>query len=385
MWLASGLPGFCGLGLTMLALAARSSQLDAEPSSALSAASAVTSHNIVERPAEPASPWPCPGGFASECVNDYLKLARRSGPQGEDRARCRVQVADELALLHAQPPQGQFQDEPPLPAAQLGAEIRAALSLDELTALRGEHPLAVISHSVVSKPAGFAVEKLFLEAEPVGRVPLVVLRPEQHSGPLPVVLALPGHNTEAEDFLAETFPNVMSQGYMVVTPTFRGYHGAEIEHQVSVELLCAGRSFLGVRHFEVLLILEYLRALQARGEAGPIALLGHSGGAGIANAMLWYQSADLVAVASDLVSNYLNVSYPTTATGAPEFGKTRVMCESNAALHKLAVPISNFGIAPVPVGQWPYGYTRGREFLWRFLGDHFARADNLPGVTDSMR
>jgi len=227
----------------------------------------------------------------------------------------------------------------------------------------------VIRHSV-SRGAGFDVEKLFLVADPVGRVPLVVMKPRLSSGPLPVLLALPGHNTEAEEFLIETFPDVMEQGYLVVAPTFRGYHGAEIEHQVSVELLCGGRSYLGIRHYEVLLVLEYLQELQARGEVGAIGLIGHSGGAGIANSMLWYQGHELAAVATDLISNYLNVSYATNDDGEPVPGETRVMCESSPGLHQLAVPISNFGVAPVPVGQWPYGYKKGREYLWQFFAEH---------------
>jgi len=54
------------------------------------------------------------------------------------------------------------------------------------------------------------------------------------------------------------------------------------------------------------------------------------------------------------------------------------MCESSAGLHKLAVPISNFGIAPVPVGQWPYGYRKGRDFLWKFFAEHFKRNQASP-------
>jgi len=285
-----------------------------------------------------------------------------------------VETADKIARLSAAPPEGQFLDEPPLPAEVLGRKIQEAIRLQSVLKARNDGPLRVIRFPSTQHGETMRTQ-LFLSAAPVGRVPALIARPMNRSdAPLPAVLALPGHNTSAEDLLTATLPGLVERGYVVMVPFFRGYHGVGAEHRATLELLCGGSSFTAIRHYEVLLALEYLEYLRARGQVGPIALVGHSGGAGIASALAWYQGERFAAVASDLVTTYINVTYEQDDAGQPIPGRATVMCESNEELHKLAVPIANFGMAPVPVGLWPYGFTRGRDFLYRWLDEQLGVA-----------
>lgn len=280
-----------------------------------------------------------------------------------------LETADHIARLSAAPPEGQFLDEPPLPREELGQKIQDAIRLSSVLKARTDSPLGVVRFP--SEQVGSTTRtRLFLSAAPVGRVPVLLARPtEQPPSPLPAVLAVGDHNTEPEDVLGQILPGLVERGYVVLVPLFRGYDEVEKEHRATLELLCGGSSFTAIRHYEVLLALEYLEHLRARGEVGSIALLGHSGGAGIANAMAWYQGSRFAAVATDLVATYINVSYDQDEQGQPISGTALVMGDSNQQLHQLAVPIANFGMAPVPVGLWPYSFTKGRDFLYRWLDD----------------
>jgi len=323
---------------------------------------------VVETGPDRQHAWPCGDELVSDCVGNYLRFARRNGAS-PGREECLVETADRLARLSAAPPEGQFLDEPPLPAPELGTKVRQAIRLDSVLEARAGAPLrASVARQYEYEES--TMTELFLTAAPVGRVPVLLARPKAAGqGPLPAVLALPGENTEALDFLVKTLPGLLERGYVVAAPSFRGFEGGELEHRVTLELWCGASSFGAIRHYETLLALEYLEHLRARGEVGRIALVGHSGGAGIANALMWYQGHRLAAVASDIQMSYISVNYDQDEAGQPLPGTISVLGESNEQLHQLAAPINNFGMAPVPVGLWPYGYKRGQEFLYRWLDE----------------
>jgi hypothetical protein len=239
--------------------------------------------------------WSCDGeDEPSNCMDDYLAVAHRTLDDDFDLDACRAQVvrqAEELwAVVEVEwaPPNYWSTDE-------LREGILEAIALPELHALRPANPelhVRVISSETLD---GHIDSFLVIEDPLLGDVPARRLTPLVQ-GPNPAILVLPGHPSQPDptvEFADDNHGRLLARaGYDVMILSQRAYNGLP-EHLATTSMLCAGLSMVAVRHLEALLLKRVLQHLQDEGTVGPIALMGHSGGAVQSNALArWDESFD---------------------------------------------------------------------------------------------
>jgi len=125
--------------------------------------------------------------------------------------------------------------------------------------------------------ADFLEQRLLFDDPFVGRFKAILLAP-YGTGPFPAVIALHGHFDSAEIFCdafhGHDFP---AHGYAILMLDQRSMNSDEEESEIAQLLLLNGFTFLGLRNYETLLSLKFLRRLDTI-DSDHIGLIGHSGG-----------------------------------------------------------------------------------------------------------
>ncbi len=151
-------------------------------------------------------------------------------------------------------------------------------------------------------------------------------------------------------------------GYAVLILTMRAMGIDYAEHAMSRALLLEGFSLMGLRVYESLLGLRYLRS-RADVRADQIGLIGHSGGSSTGNLTIRVQPLDPPDGFRAYVSDH-RVNY---------FGSSPIEpyhCETVPALYPYYVAIDALERASIPTLTVPYAYPFGMAEIFRFFDHH---------------
>ncbi len=199
----------------------------------------------------------------------------------------------------------------------------------------------------------------------VGEVPAILLRP-LGPGPYPAVVAVHGHGDDAaiyrDSYHGSEYPG---HGYAILMLTMRAMGIDADEHAISRELLREGFSLIGLRVYESLLGLEYLRSRDDV-RADRVGLIGHSGGSSTGNLTVRVMPANADEGFQAYVSDH-HVSYFSSSPVEPYH------CETVPALYPYHPAIDDLARAPVPALTVPYAYPFGVAGIFRFFDEQLKR------------
>ncbi|MFC2091842.1 alpha/beta hydrolase family protein [Elusimicrobiota bacterium] len=194
---------------------------------------------------------------------------------------------------------------------------------------------------------GYLERHVVLHDVYVGDVDLLLLVPDELAGKNPVVIGLHGHKETGTDVRDSYGAGALANnGFIVALPGFRAMGFDLIEASVSWYLMQNGFSLLGLRVYEVLLVIDYLKSLEYV-DSVKIGLIGHSGGAAVGNLTVRITS-DIQAQVTDNYKKMLStmVFYPQTEM---------VHCATLPGLSYYAQEISDSETLDFPVYKLPYG------------------------------
>lgn len=256
---------------------------------------------------------------------------------------------------------------PPLPmdAASLRAAIVDGLNIGFM--LKGLDSAKLRVKEAGDTRRGAYTRRRLLFRDPfIGEMEAWLLLPSTRAaGGLPAVLGLPGHGDTAADFEKERLgADLARAGYIVLIPVFRVYSLDKEERGLSLRFLRGGFTLMGLRVYETMLALKYLRGLK---EADPskIGVMGHSGGCVVANLVV--RLADWIAAQ---VSDY-RIDYLAAADGTEN-------SEHLPAIFPLSGTINNVATLTFPHLTVPYGFKD--EASRRQVLDFFSAALLHSGV-----
>lgn len=197
---------------------------------------------------------------------------------------------------------------------------------------------------------GYIEKKFLLKNEDVGDFEFLMLIPDYARDKYPCIIGLHGHfhapSTIADQYMGA---ELAKKGFIVLIPYFRVMEHDNEEMLLSVKLLENGFTLMGLRVYEVMLLLEYARRTEII-DAGRIGLISHSGGSTVAN--LAVHLTDLVsAQVTDYYSNYLD------CRGDNEF----IHCETVPGLHAYMELINSGHDLKFPVFKANYGFESKDE------------------------
>ncbi|MCE9581430.1 MAG: hypothetical protein K8T20_02820 [Planctomycetes bacterium] len=246
-----------------------------------------------------------------------------------------------------------------LPEADLRRRIVEATNIGFLLDGLDARRLEVVTTS--QNTANGTVERDLVFVDPyAGKFKGILLMPEG-PGPFPAVVAIHGHPDDAEtyrdSFHGKDFP---AHGYAVLMLTMRAMAIDAAEHQVSVDLLRGGFTLVGMRVYETLLGLKYLRFLAAKDssiDAGRIGLIGHSGGS---------SASDLTVRLEPLFRAYVSDNsvdwHRSDSTWEKFIGKREPWhCETVPALFPINEQIRDFSTSATPIEKVAYGTAKSQS------------------------
>ena len=291
--------------------------------------------------------WDC--AWPGACINDYLELPKLASqwaspitPQELNRSIGDIEDGLVQPILD------------PMPEDELAGQIADALNIKFL--MDGLNPRPLIAITIRKEESTEFREREILFQDPyVGTFEGILLTP-QGPGPFPTVLAVHGHRDDAQKYMDNFHGNEYpGRGYAILMLTMRGMNIDLFEHEASRSLLRSGFSLMGMRVYESMLGLKYLRSLDEV-DRSRIGLIGHSGGSSTGNLTVRLDDG-IRAYVSDMTTDY------------SEWGTLWEPwhCETVPKLFPYNVLISDFSTCPTPVKSVPYAYTNGMEEIFEFF------------------
>jgi hypothetical protein len=280
----------------------------------------------------------------ARCIDDYLALPSRL-PKEElrDPPLTDAQVDALVAALD----DTERSDEPISPQA-LAGRVERGLGLGFLRRAASRTPVAV-DRGPRSSHSGYTQQALHLRDPYVGAIPAILLLPDG-PGPFPAVLALHGHGDTAETYRdLHHGPDYPARGIALLVLTLRGMNIDAHEHRATQVLLAHGLELMGVRAYEALRALAYLRGLPEI-DAQRIGLIGHSGGSSLGNLLVRLEP-ELAAYVSDHAVDYRSSGW-----------REPYHCETVPALFPIHRQLDELSSAGPPVLRVRYGYGRRKLF-----------------------
>jgi len=292
----------------------------------------------------------CPD--AAECTEDYGRFvtlaAAYAGPQ--DLAALPLQLREIDAG-------NQPQVAPRLASEALRDEVIEGLGIGFLLADLPRRTLQVRVISEVDR-GSYSEQELLLTDPWVGEFGALLLQPKLAERRA-ALLAVHGHGDTKEVYRDEYHgAEHAPRGYTTLILGMRAMGSgpsAITEHVITRELYRAGFSLMGMRVYESLLGLKFLRSLPTV-EADKVALIGHSGGSSTGN---------LTVRVDPTIAGYVSdhqVAYAEWVAGINVYH-----CETVPSLFGYSEQLNDPADSPVPTLKVPYKYTNGMEELFTFL------------------
>jgi hypothetical protein len=309
---------------------------------------AASSLNVVEH-AEPGADWSC--ASPDDCRADYDAFIGLA----QDRAVPLSQADLDAQVAALAAGQGQILTDP-LPADALRQAILDGIGVRFLFDGIDERKLEVITTATSSTDSYNERDLLFVDPY-VGTFKGILLVPKG-SGPFPAVVAIHGHPESAEVFMAvhygKSFPDY---GYAILMLTMRVMAIDATEHDMSWKLLENGFTLIGLRSYETVLGLKYLRYL-SNIRHDRIGLIGHSGGSSASNLTVRFEPR-FKAYVSDNSVDWLS-------SGANE----PYHCETVPALYPYHQLINDFSSSATPIDSVMYGYVGAVPGIFQFFDQY---------------
>jgi hypothetical protein len=197
----------------------------------------------------------------------------------------------------------------------------------------------------------------------VGSFGAILLMPAAPTGA--ALLAVHGHGDTASIYRDDYHgADHAARGYVTLMLDMRAMGSgpaAITEHVIARSLMSDGFSLMGMRVYESLLGLKFLRSL-AEVEAGRVTLIGHSGGSSTGN---------LTVRVEPRIAGYISdhqVAYAEWVEGINVYH-----CETVPSLFAYSEQLNDPADSPVPMLKVPYKYSNGMQELFDFLDARTAR------------
>lgn len=292
---------------------------------------------------------PCPDD--SNCVDDYFNFVKIASKYGkavtEEEFNRQVQSTFEQKSEPAQIT---------IPEAKLRDTLIEKLNVGFLRNGINERELTVrIIKEQIEHPNYLERELIFIDPW-IGSFRALILTPKT-PGPHPAVIALPGHNETAEyyrdNYFGRKYP---ANGYAVLIISPRAFDASSQEDLVTRAMLKNGFTMMGVRHYETVLALKYLRYLSDI-DGAKIGLIGHSGGSVSANLTYWLESG-FAACVSDNNGEYFSLN-----------SSGKMSDEMVPALYPYHLLINRLN-GETPALTVEYGYVNSEPIIFSFFDRH---------------
>ncbi|MBZ0273873.1 S9 family peptidase [bacterium] len=276
---------------------------------------------------------------AHRCVRGYEKFLDRNRSRAREITQARLDD-----MLTVPPPLFVKLPRPDVLAKKLANRLNIEFLLDRLE--RRRMTVEVVSTRV---DADSCEKEILILDEDVGAFRVVILAPRDPEEFLPAIVAAHGHGDSIEifrtDYGGETYP---AHGYLIAMVSGRAMLADKVESDISRRLLLAGFSLLSLHVYEQLLAHRYVASLTAV-EPDRIGLIGHSGGAVVANVTVRVRPRAFHALVSDSDANYLD-----RAPNDPYQNSTV------PAIYAYSAIINQFSTAPLHVLRPAYGFVDPR-------------------------
>ncbi len=304
----------------------------------------------VEEWQDPNADWDCDSHC--ECVADYLRFIeladRYSNPISEEEL---ARQLDEIGNGNVRLVEG------PLTEDELREALISRMNIGFLRENIDGRLLQVITTETIEFPE--YREKHLLFTDPyVGSFKGILLIPKS-AGPHPGIVAIHGHWDSAEVFRDEFGNKCPSKGYAILMLTMRNMCVDYYENLFTRSLLLSGFTAMGIRSYETLLGLKYLRFLPEV-DGARIGLIGHSGGS-VANNLTIRTEKIFKAMVTDCFRHYIGFNMD---------GEGYLADESAPNIWPYHELINEISTSSIPIMAVPYGYEDKEEEIFQFFNSN---------------
>lgn len=287
---------------------------------------------------EVAEPWIDSCG--AHCEDAYDDLVTRRGSALGKKKNWLSKQLDRMEAMPVPTSRG-------LDAETLTRRIREELRVEFLIEGVEQRTLAVSVLREERQDTHIERKLLFWDPE-IGSFEGLLLLPDGE-GPHPAVLALHGHRQDDEIFAAKYLGRELVElDFTVLALRFRAFDCSLTESRLAARLASADLTLMGVRVYEALIMLRYLRHLDSV-DASRIGLLGHSGGTSVGHLLVRISDGFQVQV------------FDVSTTGIPLYyrnscGLRNVHCETVPGLFPLSADINDKSSLTIPYLAVPYHF-----------------------------
>ena len=323
-----------------------------------------TAINVVESN-DPKADWAC--ADRASCIADYETFIQKAGPAyghpiSQATLDAQVKALDDKMV----PLESKKLSQPDL-ASRIVAGANIGFLMNGIDARKLEAKTTEIT------TANGVVERDLLFVDPwVGTFKGILLTPAG-PGPFPTVIAIHGHPDDAEiyrdSYHGKDFPG---RGYAILMLTMRAMAIDAAEHQISIDLLRGGFTLVGLRVYETLLGLKYLRFLSSKDgsiDAARVGLIGHSGGSSASDLTVRIEPRVMAYVSDNSVDWHRSDTPWDTLLGNIE----PTHCETVPALYPVNEQIRDFATSQTPIDKVAYATAQsqsGNDGLIAFFDQH---------------
>lgn len=207
----------------------------------------------------------------------------------------------------------------------------------------------VVTITAVRQYREYTEKELLFKDPQVGTFSVLLLIPNKEKESYPAIVGLHGHEGSNKVFRDMYFGKELARkGFVVIMPSFRAMGYDEIEMAVSQELYLNGFTLMGLRAYETLLLIKYLKYKNSVDEH-KIGIMGHSGGSDTAY-LVSRISLDLQAGVYDMYSELLNL-----------FPHGGIHCETIPGLAYYTPQVNDPSTLKIPSRKFEYGYPNRND------------------------
>ena len=187
-----------------------------------------------------------------------------------------------------------------------------------------------------------------------------ILLPREFRGKHPAILGLHGHGGNPRDFSQLNLSlELARRGFVFITLEFRAMRRLYESH-LSRELVKRGFHLMGIRLFETLLAMEFLKSIKFV-DVDRIGVLSHSGGSLVGNLLI-----RIFQGVRALVFDY---------TSSLERKWRELCCESMPSFREFEDQLQSTKSAPIPALKTPYGYVDSEDKILDFFEQHLGHPE----------